>query len=95
MMGRDTSGPTASANSVAKMHIEHNHAAQLYNTRFDPNSVSGENGIKIIEGVFRNYCENGGYHIQANVVDNETLRKAQKDPENYRDIVVRVSGYLA
>lgn len=95
MMGRDLSGPTASANSVAKMHIDQNHAAQLYNIRFDPVAVSGENGVNIIKGVFCNYCDNGGYHIQANVVDNETLRKAQKDPENYRDIVVRVSGYLA
>ena len=95
MMGRDINGPTASANSVAKMHIEHNHAGQLYNTRFDPIAVSGENGINIIEGVFRNYCDNGGYHIQANVVNNDTLRAAQKDPESYRDLVVRVSGYLA
>lgn len=95
MGGRDTNGPTAATNSVTHMHVEENHGGTLYNIRFDSQSVEGEKGRRIIEGIFSNFCENGGFHIQANVVDNEVLRAAQKDPENYRDIVVRVSGYLA
>ena len=94
-MGRDTSGPTAAVNSVSRLHIEHNHGGTLYNIRFDPSGVKGEAGADAIEGVVRTFCENGGYHVQMNVVDNATLLKAQEEPENYRDLVVRVSGYLA
>lgn len=94
-MGRDTSGPTAAANSVAHLHPERFHGGCLYNTRFDPHGVPGEKGIDIIEGVVKNFCNEGGYHIQINVVDDATLRKAQEEPENYRDLVVRVAGYLA
>ncbi len=95
MNGRDTNGPTAAANSVSRMAHTSNYGGTLYNIRFDSHAVKGEKGRRIIEGVFTNFCDNGGYHIQANVVDNETLLAAQKDPENYRDLVVRVSGYLA
>ena len=94
-LGRDTSGPTASCNSVAKLKGEHCHGGLLYNIRFEPSGVKGEKGVSTLEGIFREYCKNGGFHIQANVVDNETLRKAQKNPENYRDLAVRVAGYLA
>lgn len=95
MNGRDVNGPTAAANSVRHMHVVENHGGTLYNTRFDAKAVEGEKGRRIIEGVFTNFCENGGFHIQANVVDNEVLIAAQKDPENYRDVMVRVAGYLA
>ena len=94
-MGRDTSGPTAAANSVAHLPNEHFHGGCLYNTRFDPHGVAGEDGIKIMEGVVKAFCKQGGYHLQINVVDDETLRKAQENPEDYRDLVVRVAGYLA
>ena len=94
-MGRDISGPTASANSVAHLPNEHIYGGCLYNLRFDPSGVEGEKGVETIKGVIKGFVNNGGYHIQINVVDNETLIKAQKDPENYRDLIVRVSGYLA
>ncbi|KEJ91332.1 glycyl radical protein [Synergistes jonesii] len=94
-MGRDTSGPTAAANSVAHMRHENFHGGSLYNTRFDPSGVAGERGVDIIEGIVKNYVDEGGYHIQINVVDDKTLREAQKKPEDYRDLVVRVAGYLA
>ena len=48
-----------------------------------------------MEGVIRTYFEDGGQHIQINVVDNETLKKAQKNPENYKGLMVRVAGYMA
>lgn len=94
-MGCDTNGPTASANSVAKMDQKHSVGGVLYNLRFDPRGVEGEAGIQIIEGVVKNFCELGGEHVQINVVDDETLIKAQENPEQYRDIVVRVAGYMA
>ena len=95
-MGRDTSGPTAALNSISKnMHQDNVWDGTLLNLRFDPSGVSGEKGLKIIESVVKEIVDNNGFHVQINVVDDKTLRAAQKDPENYRDIVVRVAGYMA
>ena len=63
--------------------------------RFDPRGVQGEKGIETIKGIIRAFFNEGGQHIQINVVDNKTLRKAQEDPESYRGLVVRVAGYMA
>lgn len=71
------------------------HEGALYNLRFDPKGVQGEKGLNIIEGVIKTYFDDGGQHIQINVVDNETLKKAQKNPENYKGLMVRVAGYMA
>lgn len=95
MMGRDLNGPTATVKSVASMGQEKLHEAALFNLRFDPKGVAGEKGLDIIEGVIKTFFEDGGEHIQINVVDNETLRKAQENPENYRGLMVRVAGYMA
>ena len=67
----------------------------LMNLRFDPSGVAGEKGLEIIESVIREYVQHDGQHIQINVVDDKTLRAAQKNPENYRNILVRVAGYMA
>lgn len=95
MMGRDLNGPTATVKSVASMVDGELHEGALYNLRFDPKGVQGENGLNIIEGVIKTYFEDGGQHIQINVVDNETLKKAQKKPEDYKGLMVRVAGYMA
>jgi len=95
MMGRDVNGPTATVKSVASMVDGGLHEGALYNLRFDPKGVQGENGLNIIEGVIKTYFEDGGQHIQINVVDNETLKKAQKKPEDYKGLMVRVAGYMA
>lgn len=95
MMGRDVNGPTATVKSVASMVEGDLHEGALYNLRFDPKGVQGEKGIKIIEGVIKTYFQDGGQHIQINVVDNETLKKAQKEPELYKGLMVRVAGYMA
>lgn len=95
-MGRDVNGPTATVNSVGKACDQLNAwDGTLFNLRFDPRGVAGEKGLDIIEGVIKEYFANDGLHIQINVVDDKTLRAAQKDPENYRNIVVRVAGYMA
>ena len=95
MMGRDAHGPTATVKSVAGMKPAGFHEGALYNLRFDPHGVQGEAGKDIIEGVIKTYFQDGGQHIQINVVDNETLRKAQKKPEDYKGLMVRVAGYMA
>ena len=95
MMGRDICGPTATVKSVAAIDQASLQEGALFNLRCDPKGVQGEKGIEIIEGVIKTFFQNGGEHIQINVVDNETLRRAQKDPENYRGLMVRVAGYMA
>ena len=94
-MGRDVNGPTATVKSVAGMTPADLHEGALYNLRFDPKGVQGEAGQEIIEGVVKTYFQDGGQHIQINVVDNETLRKAQQKPEDYKGLMVRVAGYMA
>lgn len=95
MMGRDICGPTATVKSVASLKPENFYAGALFNLRFDPKSVEGEKGIDTIEGVIKTFFNEGGQHIQINVVDDATLRAAQEHPEEYRGLVVRVAGYLA
>ena len=95
MMGRDIEGPTATVKSVASIEPEGLQEGALFNLRFDPKGVQGEGGLNIIEGVIKTFFENGGQHIQINVVDNETLKKAQEKPENYKGLMVRVAGYMA
>ncbi len=95
MMSRDLKGPTATVKSVAAMGQEAFHDGALFNLRFDPKGVEGEKGLNIIEGVIRTYFDNGGEHIQINVVDNATLKDAQIHPEKHRGLMVRVAGYMA
>lgn len=95
VMGRDLSGPTATVKSVAALDQVHFNDGALFNLRFDPRGIQGEKGLEIIEGVIKTYFEHYGEHIQINVVDNATLRKAQEHPEDYRGLMVRVAGYMA
>jgi formate C-acetyltransferase len=95
MMGRDTSGPTATVKSVASMGQASFHDGALFNLRFDPKGVEGEKGLQSIEGVIRTYFKHGGEHIQINVVDTETLKDAQIHPEMHKGLMVRVAGYMA
>lgn len=95
VMGRDVNGPTAAVRSVAKLDQKNAQDGCLYNIRFDPRSIQGEKGRMVLESVIKTYFNNYGEHIQVNVVDDETLRAAQKEPEKYRNLLVRVAGYLA
>lgn len=95
MMGRDTSGPTAVVMSLSHLDQFQLDDGALFNLRFDPRSIAGRKGREVIGGVIRTYFNHYGEHIQINVVSDETLRAAQKNPEDYRDLLVRVAGYLA
>ena len=93
--GCDVSGPTAAANSVAK--LDHGIASNgtLFNMKFHPSALKGESGIAGFISLIRAYFDQKGMHVQFNVVSRETLRDAQKNPENYKSLVVRVAGYSA
>lgn len=93
--GKDSHGPTAAANSVAK--LDHGIASNgtLFNQKFHPSALSGENGLNNFVSLIRSYFDQKGSHMQFNVVDRETLMDAQKNPQNYKQLVVRVAGYSA
>ena len=95
VMGRDVNGPTATVKSVAKLDQKNAQDGCLFNIRFEPRSIQGEKGRKILDSVVKTFFDNMGEHIQINVVDDQTLRAAQKEPEKYRNLLVRVAGYLA
>lgn len=93
--GRDVHGPTASANSVAK--LDHGIASNgtLFNMKFHPSALKGTSGIEGFISLIRAFFDQKGMHMQFNVVSRETLRDAQLHPENYKGLVVRVAGYSA
>jgi pyruvate formate-lyase/glycerol dehydratase family glycyl radical enzyme len=92
VQGADRHGPTAVLKSAAKMDQVRT-GGTLLNQKFTPALVADETGMDALVGLIRAYFELGGHHIQFNVVDAETLRKAQMNPEEYRDLIVRVAGY--
>jgi formate C-acetyltransferase len=92
VQGADRHGPTAVIKSVAKMdHLRT--GGTLLNQKFTPQLLSTEEGIGKLASLVRSYFKLDGHHIQFNVVTVETLREAQKHPEKYRDLIVRVAGY--
>jgi len=66
-----------------------------YNQKYHPTALAGDSGLNALADLILTYFEAGGYHIQVNVVSADVLRKAQANPEEYRDLVVRVAGYTA
>ncbi len=93
--GKDVHGPTAAANSVAK--LDHGIASNgtLFNQKFHPTALSGEKGLENFVALIRSYFDQKGSHMQFNVVDRQTLLDAQAHPEKYAHLVVRVAGYSA
>ncbi len=93
--GRDTHGPTAAVNSVAK--IDHGIASNgtLLNQKFHPSALSGVEGLQKFCAFIRAFFDQKGMHMQFNVVSRETLLDAQAHPDKYRNLVVRVAGYSA
>ena len=90
--GADKNGPTAVIKSAAK--IDHaKTGGTVLNQKFMPQLLADKAGTDKLAHLIRTYFKLGGHHIQFNVVDAETLRKAQKNPEKYRGLVVRVAGY--
>ena len=93
--GRDVNGPTSAANSVSV--LDHGIASNgtLFNMKFHPSALAGDAGLENFVALVQTYFERKGSHMQFNVVSRETLRDAQKNPDKYRSLVVRVAGYSA
>ena len=90
--GADTKGPTAVIKSCSKMdHLST--GGTLLNQKFAPAVVAGETGLDQMANLVRTYFNMDGHHIQFNVIDRETLIDAQKNPQDYKDLIVRVAGY--
>ena len=92
VQGADRFGPTAVIKSVSKMdHLRT--GGTLLNQKFTPQSLATEKGLDSLVQLIRTHFSLNCHHIQFNVVDAETLRKAKAAPDNYRDFIVRVAGY--
>jgi len=92
VQGADLRGPTAVLRSAAKMdHIKT--GGTLLNMKFSPSVLQGEEGIARLAQLVRTYFRMDGHHVQFNVVGAETLRRARREPEKHRDLIVRVAGY--
>ena len=90
--GADTEGPTAMVKSAAV--IDHSRTGgTLLNMKFNPQVLAGDDSIEKLGHLVRAYFRMGGHHIQFNVIDAETLRQAQKHPEQNQELIVRVAGY--
>ena len=94
MQGTDTNGPTAVLKSLSKCCLDV-YCSQLLNMKLDPSLFADERGTGDFVGLMKTWHDLGIYHVQFNVVSPETLREAQKHPEKYRGLMVRVSGYCA
>ena len=93
--GKDVNGPTASANSVSKLDHFIASNGTLFNMKFHPSALAGQSGLEGFVALVRGYFDQKGSHMQFNVVSRETLIEAQKNPEKYKGLVVRVAGYSA
>ncbi len=92
VQGADRKGPTAVIRSVAKIdHVRT--GGTLLNQKFTPQLLADEEGINQVANLIRSYFKLDGHHIQFNVVTAKTLREAQRHPEKFRDLIVRVAGY--
>ncbi len=92
--GQDTHGPTAMLRSAAKID-QSLCSSTLLNVKLHPSSLTTREDLKKLGSLVMTYADMGGKWIQFNVVSNEQLLEAQKSPENYRDLIVRVAGYSA
>lgn len=91
----DRRGPTAVANSVAKLDHSRIGNGIILNWKFSPSAVSGETGLDNLIGLMDTYFKNHGMQSQFSIVGRETMEAAQKKPEEYKDLMVRIAGYSA
>jgi formate C-acetyltransferase len=92
--GTDVGGPTKVMRSASKLPTIHS-LCQLLNLRLSPNSLSSDAGIQRLVSLIRGFCTLKLWHVQFNSVSTQMLLEAQRNPEKYRDLVVRVAGYSA
>jgi formate C-acetyltransferase len=90
--GADSHGPTAVVKSLGKLD-QTKSGGTLLNIRFVPSLLKRDADQRKLASLIRTYFKFGGHHVQFNIIDTETLRDAQKHPDEYRDLLVRVAGY--
>jgi formate C-acetyltransferase len=95
MQQMDLNGPTAVLESVAKIRQVNYSNGTLLNMKFSPSCLSGEDGIVKLSELIQTYFEMGGMEMQINVISADTLKDAQKNPDKYKNLVVRVAGFSA
>ncbi|MEW6439309.1 MAG: pyruvate formate lyase family protein [bacterium] len=93
--GLDKKGPTAVLKSCGKIDHVADGRAFLLNQRLSPTQLQGEKGYQLWKAYIKTWAELGLDHVQFNMVSDKTLRAAQKDPEKYQEVIVRVAGYSA
>ncbi|MGN1202152.1 MAG: pyruvate formate lyase family protein, partial [Eubacterium sp.] len=95
--GADVNGPAAVllSNYSTKNTEYNNRASRLLNIKLSPSTVAGEKGTERLVQFIRSWCELKLWHLQFNIINQETLLKARENPENYRSLLVRVAGYSA
>lgn len=95
--GADVNGPTAVllSNFNSKNYNYRERASRLLNIKLSPSCVAGEEGTKNLISFIRTWCDLKLWHIQFNIINKETLLAAKKDPNIYRNLLVRVAGYSA
>ncbi len=91
--GRNISGPTATLMSVAKLDHLKMTGGSVLNMKFNPDIFGDDLKVKKFMSMLRAYCESGGFHVQFNIISSDILRDAQKHPDDYRDLLVRVATY--
>ncbi len=93
--GRDLNGPTAVFESSVCFDHSKFMDGLAVNLKIHPTTLNGSDGIDKLRDMTLTYFENGGMEVQYNVVSAEVLRAAQKDPDEYKDLIVRIAGYSA
>ncbi|MDR2196424.1 MAG: hypothetical protein LBO07_00445 [Coriobacteriales bacterium] len=92
---RDVNGPTAVFHSTCCFDHHHYLGGIALNLRMHPSALRSEQGAAKLRDLTKTYFDQGGMEVQYNIVDTDTLRKAQESPSEYRDLVVRIAGYSA
>ncbi|WP_291637699.1 glycine radical domain-containing protein, partial [Clostridium sp.] len=91
--GSDTSTPLAAMRSAAKLNQDVHSGGTLLNLRLNEDLVNTKRGQSNLGSMIQAFFSLGAFHVQFNTISTETLHKAQKDPEDYKDLLVRVAGY--
>lgn len=95
MHGTEKNGPTSVINSVAKLNTRQMTGGQLLNMRFNPAAVRSKEDEAKFFSLIETFFRKKGWHVQFNMISTDVLKDAQKRPEEYKDLVVRVAGYSA
>ena len=92
-VGMDKKGVTGIVNSVTKFDYALAPNGSVLDLHLHPSAVSGSEGIDIMTSLLKTYLSKGGFAVHINVINPETLKKAQKDPEKYKNLQVRLCGW--